>query len=121
MCRRCADLEERERELLRNQGSLQEALAQVGARAQAAEEKLEQRIDELQSEHKEVITVLTTNAAATLEVCHHVPAKSSVFEQPAAALCLLGIPSQSTVGCCYIVLLLICIEPLSKGTVCSAM
>ena len=31
VCRRCADLEERERELLRNQGSLQEALVQVRA------------------------------------------------------------------------------------------
>jgi hypothetical protein len=68
-CRRCADLEERERELLRNQGSLQEALCQVGARAQAAEEKLEKRIAELQCEHQEVITVMTTNAAASLEVC----------------------------------------------------
>lgn len=66
--RRCADLEERERELLRNQGSLQEALVQVGARAQAAEEKLEKRIEELQAEHKEVIAVMTTNAAASLEV-----------------------------------------------------
>lgn len=41
---------------------------QVGARAEAAEEKLERRIEELQAEHKEVITVMSTNAAASLEV-----------------------------------------------------
>lgn len=69
VCRRCADLDERERELLRNQGSLQEALVQVAARAHAAEEKLEKRIGELQYEHKEVIAVMTTNATASLEVC----------------------------------------------------
>lgn len=82
-CRRCADLEERERELLRNQGSLQEALVQVGARAQAAEEKLEKRIGELQSEHKEVITVMTTNAAASLEVWLYVHGVCSTIHLPA--------------------------------------
>jgi hypothetical protein len=67
--RRCQELEERERELLRNQGSLQEALAQVGGRAEAAEEKLAQRIKELQTEHDEIVAVLHNNAAASLEVC----------------------------------------------------
>lgn len=62
-------MEERERELLRNQGNMQEALAQLGARAEAAEQKLHTRIQELQAEHEELAALLRTNAAATLEVC----------------------------------------------------
>lgn len=68
MCRRCRELEEQERELLRNQGSMQEALAQLGARAEAAEQKLQTRVQELQAEHEELAALLRTNAAASLEV-----------------------------------------------------
>lgn len=61
-------MEDRERELLRNQGSMQEALSQLGARAEAAEQKLQTRVQELQAEHEELAALLRTNAAASLEV-----------------------------------------------------
>lgn len=67
-CRRCQELEERERELLRNQGSMQEALAQLGARAEAAEQKLETRHEEMRAEYDELMALLRTNSAASLKV-----------------------------------------------------
>eukprot|EP00892_Ulva_mutabilis_P003345 jgi/Ulvmu1/1382/UM011_0110.1 len=66
--RRCQELEERERELLRNQGSMQEALAQLGARAEAAEQKLETRQEEMRAEYDELMALLRTNSAASLKV-----------------------------------------------------
>lgn len=91
-------MEDRERELLRNQGSMQEALSQLGARAEAAEQKLQTRVQELQAEHEELAALLRTNAAASLEV------------QLSASACVMA-PTRSMSTCVGgIALTVMCLE-----------
>jgi chromosome segregation ATPase len=69
LCRRCEELEGRERELLKREEELREALAQAAARAVAAEGKLDTRVQELTAAHEELAKQLMSSMKAETEVC----------------------------------------------------